>query len=70
MSEIIPEVIFKKESGESISVLEKYVGLHSRASGLLTVNFRTPEDEMNNLKEFFYIFPERRAYKSRYWWHR
>jgi hypothetical protein len=56
MSEIIPEVILKKEGGESISVLEKYVGLHSRAEGMLTINFKTPEAEMNDLKEFFESF--------------
>ncbi len=56
MSEITSEVIFKKENGESVSLLEKYVGLHSRAEGMLTINFRTPEAEMNDLKEFFESF--------------
>ncbi len=56
MPEITPEVIFKKESGETVSLLEKFVRLQSRAGGLLTVNFRAPEEEMINIKEFFKLF--------------
>ena len=56
MSEIGEDVIFKKESGEIVAVLQKYVRLQSRASGLLTVNFRSPEEEMVSLKEFFLLF--------------
>ncbi|MCK9152259.1 hypothetical protein [Methanobacterium alcaliphilum] len=56
MSDITQEVIFKKDSGESLSLSEKFVRLHSRANGVLTVNFRTPEKEMVDLKEFFQLF--------------
>lgn len=56
MSEIGQNVIFKKESGEMISLQEKFVRLQSRAGGLLTVNFRAPEEEMITLKEFFKLF--------------
>ncbi|MDZ4172086.1 MAG: hypothetical protein U1C19_07945 [Methanobacteriaceae archaeon] len=56
MSKIHPNVIFKKDNAETISLQEKYVGLKSRPNGLLAVNFRTPEDEINNLKEFFESF--------------
>ncbi|OQD59273.1 hypothetical protein MBBAR_5c01160 [Methanobrevibacter arboriphilus JCM 13429 = DSM 1125] len=53
MSEIADNVIFKKDSGEKINVLQKYVGLKARQGGILTVNFRTPNEDMDQIKHFF-----------------
>lgn len=57
MSDIGDSIIFKKGSGNSeLKTHEKYVGLKSRQGGILTVNFRAPEDEINNIKDFFSTF--------------
>lgn len=53
MSDIGENVIFKKDSGDILSINQKFVGLKSRKSGILTVNFRSPEEEINKAKRFF-----------------
>ncbi|WP_297898378.1 hypothetical protein [Methanobrevibacter sp.] len=53
MSEITENIVFKKDSGEEISTLQKYVGLKSRQGGILTVNFRTPNADIGEIKKFF-----------------
>ena len=53
MSEISENIIFKKDSGEKIEVLQKYVGLKARTEGILTINFRTPPKEMESITSFF-----------------
>ncbi|MGL4670009.1 MAG: hypothetical protein ACRCVG_05380 [Methanobacteriaceae archaeon] len=55
-SDISDKVLFKKNDGRTLVVLQKYVGLKSRDNGILTVNLRTPEKEMDDIKEFFEAF--------------
>lgn len=55
-SDISDKVLFKKNEGKILEVLQKYVGLKSRDNGILTVNLRTPEEEMGSIKEFFEAF--------------
>ncbi|RBQ24275.1 hypothetical protein ALNOE001_03140 [Candidatus Methanobinarius endosymbioticus] len=53
MSEISDNVTFRRDSGEKIEVLQKYVGLKARQEGILTVNFRTPPENIDEIKTFF-----------------
>ena len=53
MSDISENVTLKKDSGEELVINQKYVGLKTRQNGIMTVNFRSPEEEMNRIKEFF-----------------
>ena len=53
MSDIAENIVFKKDSGEELDIDQKYVGLKTRPNGIMTVNFRCPEEEMNNVKGFF-----------------
>ncbi|MBZ9571296.1 hypothetical protein KQY27_07035 [Methanobrevibacter sp. TMH8] len=53
MSEISENIIFKRDSGEKIEVPEKFVGLKARQEGILTVNFRTPQENIEEIKNFF-----------------
>ena len=53
MSDITENILFKRDSGEELDINQKYVGLKTRQNGIMTVNFRTPEEEMNNVKDFF-----------------
>lgn len=53
MSEINDNIIFEKDSGEKVEILQKYVGLKARQEGILTVNFRTPPEIIDDIKTFF-----------------
>lgn len=53
MSEISENIIFKKDTGGKIEIPQKFVGLKSRQEGILTVNFRTPEEYVEDIKNFF-----------------
>jgi len=53
MSDISENVVFKKDSGEELDINQKYVGLKTRPDGIMTVNFRSPEDEIIKIKDFF-----------------
>ncbi|MCL2157670.1 MAG: hypothetical protein FWH54_06580 [Methanobrevibacter sp.] len=53
MSEIAENIAFKRDSGEELELNQKYVGLKTRQSGIMTVNFRCPEEEINRVKDFF-----------------
>ncbi|MDR2967325.1 MAG: hypothetical protein LBU74_05205 [Methanobacteriaceae archaeon] len=53
MSDIAENVTFKRDSGDILNIDQKYVGLKARQNGILTVNFRSPEEEMNKIKYFF-----------------
>jgi len=54
MSDITENIVFKRDSGEELLVNQKYVGLKTRMNGIMTVNFRSPEEEINKIKDFFY----------------
>lgn len=56
MSDISENIIFKKDSGEELDIKQKYVGLKIRPHGIMTVNFRSPEEEMNRIKGYFENF--------------
>ena len=53
MSEISENIILKKESGEKIEVPQKFVGLKARQDGILAINFRTPKENIEDIKSFF-----------------
>jgi len=53
MSEISENITFKKDSGEKIEVLQKFVGLKARQGRILTINFRTPQENVEDIKNFF-----------------
>jgi len=53
MSEISENIILKKDSGEKIEVPQKFVGLKARQEGILTINFRIPKENVEDLKNFF-----------------
>jgi len=53
MSDITENVVFKRDSGEELDINQKYVGLKTRKNGVMTVNFRSPEEEINQVKSFF-----------------
>ncbi|KZX16304.1 hypothetical protein MBCUT_09170 [Methanobrevibacter cuticularis] len=53
MSEIDENIIFKKDSNEELDIAQKFVGLKLRQEGILTVNFRSPKEEMDEIKKFF-----------------
>ena len=56
MSEISENIIFKKDSGEKVEVPQKFVGLKARQEGILTVNFRIPKENVEDVKNFFERF--------------
>ena len=53
MSDIDEIIIFKKDSGEKIEILQNFIGLKARKGGILTVNIRTPPEKMDDIKSFF-----------------
>lgn len=53
MSEISENIAFKKDSGENIEVPQKFVGLKARQEGILTINFRIPKENVEDVKNFF-----------------
>jgi len=53
MSEITENIIFKKDSNEKVEIPQKFVGLKARPEGVLTVNFRTPKENIDDIKNFF-----------------
>jgi hypothetical protein len=53
MSDITENIAFKRDSGEELNINQKYVSLKTRENGIMTVNFRSPEDEMSKIKDFF-----------------
>lgn len=53
MSEISENIIFKKDSGEKVEILQKFVGLKARQDGILAINFRAPKENIDDVKNFF-----------------
>lgn len=54
MSDIDNKIYFKRDLSKGVlEVEQKLVGLKSHDTGLLIVNFRAPEEDMQNIKEFF-----------------
>lgn len=53
MSEISENIIFKKDPNEKIEIPQRFVGLKSRKGGILTVNIRTPQEHVEDIKNFF-----------------
>jgi len=53
MSEISENIIFKKDSGEKVEILQKFVGLKARQDGILAINFRTSKENIDDIKSFF-----------------
>ncbi|MDR0912924.1 MAG: hypothetical protein LBM96_10030 [Methanobrevibacter sp.] len=58
MSEIDDNIIFKKDSGDVLDIPQKYVGLKMRQEGILTVNFRSPKEDMDKITKFFSGFTD------------
>ena len=56
MSEISENIIFKKDSGEKVEILQKFVGLKARQDGILAINFRAPKENIDDVKNFFERF--------------
>ena len=53
MCDITENVAFKRDSGDELEVNQKYVSLKARENGIMTVNFRSPEEEIMKVKNFF-----------------
>jgi len=58
MSEISENIAFKKDSSEKIEVPQKFVGLKARQEGILTINFRIPKENVEDVKNFFEGFQD------------
>jgi hypothetical protein len=53
MSEISENVLFKTNSNEKLELNERFVGLRVRDDGIMNINFRCTEEDMNKVSEFF-----------------
>ncbi|MDR2830093.1 MAG: hypothetical protein LBB45_03495 [Methanobrevibacter sp.] len=53
MSEISENVIFKTISNEKLELNERFVGLKIRNDGIMSINFRCNEEDLNKISEFF-----------------
>ena len=53
MSEIGDNISFKDGNGKEFELNQKFVGLKTRENGVLTVNFRTPNDLISDVMSFF-----------------
>ena len=56
MSEIGENIILRKDTGEELDILQKYVGFKARQDGILTINFRCPKEEIEAVTSFFQKF--------------
>jgi len=52
MSEISDTIVFKNDK-EEIEIDQKFVGLKTRADGIMTINFRCPQEEIRKVNVFF-----------------
>jgi len=56
MSEIEDNIILRKDTGEELDILQKFVGLKVRKDGIMSMNFRCPKEEMDKVISFFQKF--------------
>ncbi|MDR3223686.1 MAG: hypothetical protein LBT66_08170 [Methanobrevibacter sp.] len=56
MSEISENVIFKTDHDAKLELNENFVGLRIRKDGIMSINFRCSEENMDRVIEFFGSF--------------